>query len=145
MRDRSETANKYMAENVNKKISRRRSHRLYVRNVITDVKQLISHLNEENNYKLQACKVSFEKQQQLIEPLDNDIAELLDEEPIEKEIVKKCEFDNALEEIICIISSVLKNLEESGKVLKVKVSRKMPQSQLKSNEGGASEALSTEV
>ena len=49
------------------------------------------------------------------QPLDNDIAELLDEESIEKEIVEKCEFDNALEEIICLISSVIKNQEGSGK------------------------------
>ena len=104
-----------MAENVKKKISRRRGHRLYVRNVIIDVRQLILDLNEENIYKLQSYKVSLEKQQQLIEPLDNDRAELLDEESIEKEIVEKCEFDNALEEIICLISSVLKNQEESGK------------------------------
>ena len=104
-----------MAENLKKKISRRRRHRLYVSNVITYVKQLIVELNEVNIYKLQSYKVSLEKQQQLLEPLDNDIAELLDEESSEKEIVEKCEFDNTLEEIICLISSVLKNQEESEK------------------------------
>ena len=81
-------------------------------------------------YKLQSYKVSLEKQQQLIEPLDNDIAELLEEESIEKEIVEKCEFDNALEEIICLISSVLKNQEESGKSIESESSRKMFQPQL---------------
>ena len=76
-----------MAENVRKKISRHRGHRLYVRNIITDVKQLISDLNEENIYKLQSYKVSLKKQQHLIESLDNDIAELMKNQ-LKKKLLK---------------------------------------------------------
>ena len=137
-----------MAENVKKKISRRRGHRLYVRNVITNVKQLILDLNEENIYKLQSYKVSLQKQQQLIEPLDNDRAELLDEESIEKEIVEKCEFDNALEEIICLISSVLKNQEESRKSIESESQQEnvsAPAAPSVSNRGGASASSASAV
>ena len=73
--------------------------------------------------------------------MDNDIAELLDEESIEKEIVEKCEFDNALEEIVCLISSVLKNQEESGKSIESESQQEKgsaPAAPSVSNEGGAS-------
>ena len=71
--------------------------------------------------------------------MDNDIAELLDEESIEKEIVEKCEFDNALEEIICLISSVLKNQEEYGKSIESESQQEnvsAPTAPSVSNEGG---------
>ena len=73
--------------------------------------------------------------------MDNDIAELLDEESIEKEIVEKCEFDNAAEEIICLISSVLKNQEQSGRSIESEIQQEnvsAPAAPSVSNEGGPS-------
>ena len=93
-----------------KKILERTGFRIYVRKVMSGVKELLAEDGGENIYVL-------EKQQKEIESLDQQIAQLLEADAIEKEILDRCEFEASLQETISLISSHLsfkesKNSEE---------------------------------
>ena len=101
-----------------KKILERTGFRIYVRKVMSGVKKLLAEDGGENIYvKLVSIKINLEKQQQEIESLDQQIAQMLEADAIEKEILDRCEFEASLQETISLISSHLsfkesKNSEE---------------------------------
>ena len=101
-----------------KKILERSGFRVYVRKVMNTVKELLDDGGVENNRaKLESLKINLEKQQRELESLDQEIAKLLEADAIEKEILERCEFEAALQEIISLVSSHLsvkesKNSEE---------------------------------
>ena len=70
-----------------KKILERTGFRIYVRKVMSGVKELLAEDGGENMYvKLVSIKINLEKQQKEIESLDQQIAQLLEADAIEKEI-----------------------------------------------------------
>ena len=77
-----------MAE-VKKKLQTRKGHRLFVRNTIAKVKELLPEfdlgaISPEIKFRLQAHLSTLERQQKEIEILDNAIADLVEDELIEK-------------------------------------------------------------
>ena len=99
-----------MAE-LKKKIQTRNSHRPFVRGVITKVKELLPktdlELGPDVKFKLEAHRISLEKQLKTIQTLDSEIAELLDADSIEKETLEALDFEAAIQETICWIDAVL--------------------------------------
>ena len=71
-----------------KKILERTGFRIYVRKVMSGVKELLAEDGGENIYvKLVSIKINLEKQQKEIESLDQQIAQMLEADAIEKEIL----------------------------------------------------------
>ena len=74
-----------MAE-LKKKIQTRNDHRRFMRRVITKVKELLPEtdlkLGADVKFKLEAHRISLEKQLKPIQTLDSEIAELLDADSI---------------------------------------------------------------
>ena len=74
-----------MAE-LKKKIQTRNDHRRFMRGVITKVKELLPEtdlkLGPDVKFKLEAHRISLEKQLKPIQTLDSEIAELLDADSI---------------------------------------------------------------
>ena len=62
---------------------------------------------------LESHKINLEKQQKQIETLNQEIAELVGADAIEKEILDRCEFEASLQETISLISSRLSFTKES--------------------------------
>jgi hypothetical protein len=78
-----------------KKSQARNGHKTFVKKVMSKVEELLE--NDTNDMsKLEACKVSLDKQLKEIEKLDGEIAELVDEENIEREIFERCDFEAAV-------------------------------------------------
>ena len=98
-----------MAE-LKKKIQTGNGQRLFVRGVITKVKELLPadlELGPDVKFKLEAHRISLEKQLKPIQTLDSEIAELLDADSIEKETLEALDFEEAIQESICWIDAVL--------------------------------------
>ena len=86
-----------------KKILERTGFRIYVRKVMSGVKELLAEDGGENIYvKLVSIKINLEKQQKEIESLDQQIAQMLEADAIEKEILDRCEFEAYLQETISL-------------------------------------------
>ena len=97
-----------------KKILTRNGHRTFVKKVIGSLEGLLQADIDENRSKLESSKIALEKQQKEIEALDSQIADLLEADAIEKEILEKCDFDAALQEAVCSITSHLTNFQSPG-------------------------------
>ena len=99
-----------MAE-LKKKIQTRNGHRHFVRGVITKVKELLPEtdleLGPDMKFKLEAHRISLEKQLKPMQTLDSEIAELLDVDSIEKETLEALDFEAVIQESICWIDAVL--------------------------------------
>ena len=107
-----------MAE-VKKKLQTRKGHRLFVRNTIAKVKELLPEsdlgaISPEIKFRLQAHLSTLERQQKEIEILDNAIADLVEDELIEKETVEALDFRATIEESICWIKAVLSSAQSAG-------------------------------
>ena len=107
-----------MAE-VKKKLQTRKDHRLFVRNTIAKVKELLPEsdlgaISPEIKFRLQAHLSTLERQQKEIEILDNAIADLVEDELIEKETVEALDFRATIEESICWIKAVLSSAQSAG-------------------------------
>ena len=97
-----------------KKVLERSSFRVYVRKVISMVNELLEDDGVENiRPKLESHRINLEKQQREIESLNQAIAQLLEADAIEKEILDRCEFETSLQETISLISSYLSISKES--------------------------------
>ena len=97
-----------------KKVLERSGFRVYVRKVISMVNELLEDDGVENiRPKLESHRINLEKQQREIEPLNQAIAQLLEADAIEKEILDRCEFETSLQETISLISSYLSTSKES--------------------------------
>ena len=92
-----------------KKIQIRNGHRLHVKKIISQIKDLTSPEGEKSTARLEAWKAELIKQQARIESLDAEIEELIDETAIEKEIIDKCEFNALIQETIYFIASSVSN------------------------------------
>ena len=117
-----------MAE-VKKKLQTRKGHRLFVRNTIAKVKELLPEsdlgaISPEIKFRLQAHLSTLERQQKEIQILDNAIADLVEDELIEKETVEALDFRATIEESICWIKAVLHKVQEFSRN-KVKVAALM--------------------
>ena len=108
-----------MAE-LKKKIQTRNGHRLFMRGVITKVKELLPETDLEFGpdvtFKLEAHRILLEKQLKPIQTLDREIAELLDADSIEKETLQALDFEAAIQERICWIDAVLLSCGKSDPV-----------------------------
>ena len=93
------------------KILERSGFRVYVRKVVSTVRELPQEEDVENT--LESCKINLEKQQKQIETLNQEIAELVGADVIEKEILDLSEFKASLQETIPLISSRLSFAKES--------------------------------
>ena len=95
-----------MAE-LQKKIQTRNDHRLFVRGVITKLKELLPEtdleLGPDLKFKLEAYRISLEKQLNPIQTLNSEIAELIDADSIEKETLEVLDLVAAIQESICWI------------------------------------------
>ena len=78
-----------MAE-VKKKIKSRREHKLFVSNLIKEVDTLVQNEGDEVLPKLELIKCMLQEQRTEIKSLDSAIAELLEEDLLEKEIYDRC-------------------------------------------------------
>ena len=97
-----------------KKILERSGFRVYVRKVVSTVRELLQEEDVENiRPTLESHKINLEKQQKQIETLNQEIAELVGADAIEKEILDRCEFEGSLQETISLISSRLSFAKES--------------------------------
>ena len=97
-----------------KKILERSGFRVYVRKVVSTVRELLQEEDVENiRPTLESHKINLEKQQKQIETLNQEIAELVGADAIEKEILDRCEFEASLQETISLISSRLSFAKES--------------------------------
>ena len=102
-----------MAE-LKKKTLERSGYKVYVRKVINIVKELLEDDGGENIRPiLELHKITLEKQQQKIEVLNREIAQLLEADAIEKDILERCEFEGHLQETISLISAYLSTLPEA--------------------------------
>ena len=65
---------------------------------------------------LEARKIALQKQLQEIQELDEQIVELVEEENIEKEIFDRCNFEAAVQEVICRLNSFIsgKNIQQEN-------------------------------
>ena len=98
-----------------KKILERSGFRVYVRKVVSTVRELLQEEDVENiRPTLESHKINLEKQQKQIETLNQEIAELVGADAIEKEILDRCEFEASLQETISLISSRLSFAKESN-------------------------------
>lgn len=97
-----------MSSELKKKLQTRNGHRCFVKKVIGNVHDVLKDGSDECRPKLESYKIALEKQQKDLELLDNQIAESLDADNIEKEIFERCDFDAAVQESICAISTYLK-------------------------------------
>ena len=97
-----------------KKILERSGLRVYVRKIVSTVRELLQEEDVENiRPTLESHKINLEKQQKQIETLNQEIAELVGADAIEKEILDRCEFEASLQETISLISSRLSFAKES--------------------------------
>ena len=100
-----------------KKILERSGFRVYVRKIVSTVRELLQEEDVENiRPTLESHKINFEKQQKQIETLNQEIVELVGADAIEKEILDRCELEASLQEIKqsrFIISSRLSFAKES--------------------------------
>ena len=88
--------------------------RVYVRKVVSTVRELLQKQDVGNiRPRLESHKINLEKQQKQIETLNQEIAELVGADAIEKEILDRCEFEASLQETISFISSRLSFAKES--------------------------------
>ena len=79
---------------VKKKILERSGFRVYVQKVVSTVRKLLQEEEVENiRPTLESHKINLEKQQKQIETLNQEIAELVGADAIEKEILVRCEFE----------------------------------------------------
>ena len=93
---------------IKKKILERSGFRVYVRKVINNVKGLLNDEGVENiRPRLESHRINLEKQQKEIESLYQEIAQMLEADAIEKEILEECELEASLQETIFLISSYL--------------------------------------
>ena len=82
---------------VKKKILERSGFRVYVRKVVSTVRELLQEEDVENiRPTLESHKINLEKQQKQIETLNQEIAELVGADAIVKEILVRCEFEASL-------------------------------------------------
>ena len=89
---------------VKKKILERSGFRVYVQKVVSTVRKLLQEEEVENiRPTLESHKINLEKQQKQIETLNQEIAELVGADAIEKEILVRCEFEASLQETIALI------------------------------------------
>ena len=87
---------------------------------MNDVKELLNNDNMESlQLKLKSQKINLEKRQKEIASLDQEIAELLEADAIEKEILEHCEFNASLQETILLITSCLFPKQEANDVEEV--------------------------
>ena len=85
-----------------------------MRRVVSTVRELLQEEDVENiRPTLESHKINLEKQQKQIETLNQEIAELVGADAIEKEILDRCEFEASLQETISLISSRLSFVTES--------------------------------
>ena len=85
-----------------------------MRKVVSTVRELLQEEDVENiRPTLESHKINLEKQQKQIETLNQEIAELVGADAIEKEILDRCEFEASLQETISLISSRLSFAKES--------------------------------
>ena len=110
-----------MAE-VKKKLQTRKGHKFFVRNTIATVKELLPEsdlgaISPEIKFRLQAHLSTLERQQKEIEILDNAIADLVEDELIEKKTVEALDFRATIEESICWIKAVLSSAQSAGILL----------------------------
>ena len=92
-----------MSDLKKKKLERSR-FRVYVRKVVSTVRELLQEEDVENiRPTLESHKINLEKQQKQIETLNQEIAELVGADAIEKEILVRCEFEASLQETISLI------------------------------------------
>ena len=97
-----------------KKVLERSGFRVYVRKVISMVNELLEDDGVENiRPKLESHRINLEKKQKEIESLNQAIAQLLEADAIEKEILDRCEFETSLQETISLITSYLLTSKES--------------------------------
>ena len=97
-----------------KKILERSGFRVYVRKVVSTVRELLQEEDVENiRPTLESHKINLEKQQKQIETLNQEIAELVGADAIEKQILDRCEFEASVQETISLISSRLSFAKES--------------------------------
>ena len=100
--------------NLKKKHLERSGFRVYVRKVVSTVRELPQEEDVENIHPtLESYKINLEKQQKQIETLNQEIAELVGADAIEKEILDLSEFKASLQETIPLISSRLSFAKES--------------------------------
>ena len=79
---------------VKKAILERSGFRVHVRKVMNDVTELLNKGDVESvRLKLKSQKINLEKHQKEIASLDQEVAELLQADAIEKEILERCEFN----------------------------------------------------
>ena len=72
---------------------------------MNDAKKLLNKGDMESiRLKLKSQKINQEKHQKEIASLDQEIAELLEADAIEKEILERCEFNASLQETILLIT-----------------------------------------
>ena len=72
---------------------------------MNDAKELLNKGDMESiRLKLKSQKINQEKHQKEIASLDQEIAELLEADAIEKEILERCEFNASLQETILLIT-----------------------------------------
>ena len=96
----------------------RSGYKVYVRKVINNVKELLEDDGVENIWPiLESHKITLKKQQQKIEVLNQEIAQPLEVDAIEKEILERCEFEGHLQETISLISAYLSTLTEAKALL----------------------------
>ena len=92
-----------MSDLKKKKLERSR-FRVYVRKVVSTVRELLQEEDVENiRPTLESHKINLEKQQKQIETLNQEIAELVGADAIVKEILVRCEFEASLQETISLI------------------------------------------
>ena len=85
-----------------------------MRKIVSTVRELLQEEDVENiRPTLESHKINLEKQQKQIETLNQEIAELVGADAIEKEILDRCEFEASLQETISLISSRLSFTKES--------------------------------
>ena len=86
-----------------KKNLERSGFRVYVRKVVSTVRELLQEEDVENiRPTLESHKINLEKQQKQIETLNQEIAELVGADAIEKEMLDRCEFEASLQETISL-------------------------------------------
>ena len=105
----------FAMSDVKKKILERSGFRVHVRKVMNDVKELLNNGDVESvRLKLKSQKINLEKHQKEIASLDQEIAELLQADAIEKEILERCGFNASLQETILLITSCLSSPKQEA-------------------------------
>ena len=103
--------NRIMAEALSRKKKVRAGDRLYLRGVITKVKNLVENLDSETKInKLKAHKKTLQERITILNVLDEEILSTLpedDSDSLEREIVDAGEFDSTLNEALESIESAL--------------------------------------